>query len=127
MAASWEELSREGYAAARQLFDAGLLRSSVSRAYFAAYSAVTAHLVRRGVTFARGRGNPPHETLHKLAQAYLPLPGYQRKWLVAIVRRLRVARVEADYIPTSFLDRKIGEGLLHDAAAVLRLLNIPEE
>ncbi|HZP80155.1 MAG TPA: hypothetical protein VFB21_00835 [Chthonomonadaceae bacterium] len=44
--------------AAKQLVGRGRLRSSINRAYYAAYSAVTSHPVARCVRFAHGWNNP---------------------------------------------------------------------
>jgi hypothetical protein len=88
---------------------------------------VTAHLVRRNLQFAQGRNNPPHEQLPALIRGNLNLREHTRRQLTAAVRRLRHARVEADYLPRAELDGAVARNLLRDTATVLRLLEIDDE
>jgi uncharacterized protein (UPF0332 family) len=64
--ATWQEMSVECLQAAKKLLDEGLLRRSVSSAYYAAYCALAGDLSSRGVTFAHGWNNPGHEQLPDL-------------------------------------------------------------
>lgn len=72
--ATWQELSRDNFQAATKLLNEGHLRSSVSRAYYAAYCAVTAELVGQGVQFAHGWNNPAHDQLPELILNTMRLP-----------------------------------------------------
>jgi uncharacterized protein (UPF0332 family) len=72
-------------------------RSSVSRSYYAAYSAVTSRLNERGVSFPHGWNNPGHEQLPNLILHNLTLPINIRRRLKQWIEFLRNAREDADY------------------------------
>ncbi|MDQ2687135.1 MAG: HEPN domain-containing protein [Armatimonadota bacterium] len=120
--ATWEEISRDGLQAAKVLLAEGHLRSSISRSYYAAYCAVSGQLVKRGVRFAHGWNNPAHEQLPALIRNGLSLPPNARRQLAQAIRRLRLARENADYRPAAFVDRSVAFASLHDAVLVTQAL-----
>ena len=56
--ATWQEMNKDCLRSAKVLLDQGLFRRSISSSYYAAYSAATAEIVRRGINFAHGWQNP---------------------------------------------------------------------
>ena len=62
-AEQWRLISLNSRKAAQHLLEAECYRSSVSRAYYAAYSALTAALIRQGITLGYGGNNPGHAGL----------------------------------------------------------------
>jgi uncharacterized protein (UPF0332 family) len=121
---SWVEMSRDALGAAQSLLQQGRFRSCASRAYFAAYSAVTVRLVERDVRFARGWHNPPHEQLQALVRNGLPMPQDARRQLNQALRRLRMARENADYRPGVPVDRREALTCVLDAVLVLRVMEV---
>ena len=55
------------------------------------------------------------------------LPRTSRYQINKAIRRLRMAREDADYRPSSFIDRKRTLDCIHDALDVLQLLEITED
>ena len=120
-----EELSVDCRRAAQRLLDGGYFRASISRSYYAAYSAVTARLVQNQVAFPQGWSSPRHRDLPGYIQSTLTaLPEYKRKQVKAYVRYLRIARVDADYVPSASLDRRAALEALRRASSVLRELEV---
>lgn len=124
---TWEELSRETYRAARLLLAHDRFRGAVNRSYYAAYAAVTSRLAARGVQFGYGGNNPTHEQLPQLILHNLDVAVHQRRRLAAAIRRLRLGRVEADYVPAAFLDEHTARDLVRDAGSVLEILEISDD
>ncbi|MFQ6042163.1 MAG: HEPN domain-containing protein [Candidatus Poribacteria bacterium] len=122
--ATWQELSLECLRAAKMLAGEGYWRSSVNRSYYAAYCAVTSELVARGVRFARGWNNPPHEQLLNLITHNLSLPLNVRRRLRKFIRLLRHAREDADYRPGASVDRATALNCIRSAVLVLRDLGV---
>jgi uncharacterized protein (UPF0332 family) len=122
--ATWEELSLDCLAAAKNLADESHWRSSVSRSYYAAYSAVTSRLVERGVSFPHGRNNPGHEQLPNLVLHNLTLPMGMRQHLRSLIRFLREARETADYRPGQTIDEAKAVACLRRAEKVLKYLEV---
>jgi uncharacterized protein (UPF0332 family) len=120
--ASWRELSLDSLEAAQKLLAAGHWRSSVSRSYYSAYCALADPLSRRGVLFARGWRNPSHDQLPDLIQHSLLLPINARRQLARAVRRLRIAREDADYRPGTTVDRSLALACMQDAIFVTQAL-----
>jgi len=125
--ATWQELSLECLRAAKMLAGEGYCRSSVSRSYYAAYCAVTSKLVARGVRFARGWNNPPHEQLLNLITHNLTLPRNVRRRLKKLIRILRHAREDADYRPGISVGRATALNCIRDAIVVLKDLVVQDE
>lgn len=101
-------MSLDSLAAAKKLAGTGHVRSSVSRSYYAAYSAVTVQLTSRGASFPRGWKNPPHEQLLSLIRHNLPLKRQTRGRLRSLMRFLRKSREDADYRPERPLGSQTG-------------------
>jgi uncharacterized protein (UPF0332 family) len=115
--ATWNELSWEALDSSRRLMEYERYRSSVNRAYFAAYAKLTSALVAsRSVAFANGN-NPTHQQLPDLVLNHLPhriLPLHRRRDIKRGIENLRKARIEADYAPQSTIQR-------HEALQALKL------
>ena len=122
--ATWTELSIDNLQAAKRLATDGYLRSSISRAYYAAYCACAGELAARGLSFPHGWANPSHEQLPDLVNHNLPLPPSTRHRLIGRLRLLRRAREVADYRPGLSVDRALALQCLRDAEAVLRELGV---
>ena len=119
---TWDDLSRENLAAAKLLASAGLLRSAVSRAYYAAYAAVSAKLVGK-TSFPAGRHGPSHDRLPKLAMNYLSsLPVYERRRVSNASWRLYQRRVDSDYKPPVVIGSNLVRESIQDAAFIIRLV-----
>jgi len=120
--ATWRELSLDSVEAARKLLVEGHWRSSVNRAYYAAYSAVSDQLVRRGARFANGWNNQTHDQVSALIRSGLALPLSARRDLGRAVRRLRTARETADYRPGLEVDRSLALACIRDATLIIQTL-----
>jgi uncharacterized protein (UPF0332 family) len=110
--------------AAKELLKLGAYRSSVSRCYYSVFAAITGAAAQRGVRFPHGGNNPTHDQLPALVRNNLNLSIAQRRDLSAIVRRLRAARVSADYVPTDGVDMRLARSCVRDAARGLDLLEV---
>ena len=110
--------------ASQVLLTAGLLRRSVSSAYYAAYCAVAGELAARNLRFAHGWNNPPHDQLAELVQNNLALPVNSGRQVARLLRRLRGARESADYRPGATIDETLALASLRDAGTVLRFLGV---
>jgi uncharacterized protein (UPF0332 family) len=117
--ATWEEMSRDSMQAARRLLAEGHFRSSISRAYYAAYTALSGELVRRTVRFTHGWNNPSHDQVTALIRNGLALAPETRRQMSRAIRRLRVAREDADYRPGAGVDRALALACIHDAIRIL--------
>lgn len=125
--ATWQELGIDSLVAARQLSRTDRLRSSVSRAYYAAYSAVAQHMVAQTVDFPHGWNNPAHEQITRWLESNRRFATNRRRRLVKALRRLRKAREDADYRPGISLNKSEVLELLKEAALVFRLLGVNHE
>jgi len=125
--ATWQELSLECLWAAKMLAGEGYWRSSINRSYYAAYCAVTSELVARGIRFARGWNNPPHDQLLNLIAHTLTLPPNVRRRLRKLIRILRHAREDADYRPGISVDRTMALDCIRDTIVVLKDLEVQDE
>ena len=122
--ATWAEMSVDNRKAAQNLLDAECYRSSISRAYYTAYCAITSQLAGK-YTFPFGGNNPSHPDLPNMILNNLPaLPEYRRREIKQAVERIWHARVEADYAPSAYIDRAQAVNALRDAARVLALLEV---
>lgn len=120
--ATWHEMSLDCLEAAKELFAESRLRSCVSRAYYAVYCAVAGEITMRKVKFPFGWKNPGHKQLPDLVLHKSGLPYQQRLIINKAVRRLRKAREDADYRPSTTLSRSEALKYLHDARLVVRQL-----
>ncbi len=104
--------------AAEQLLQEGRYRSSVSRAYYAAYCAATHEIIQKLTTFSQGRHNPSHENLPKYIQNNLTITHAKKDRISTLVLILRQFREDADYRPHISVDETIARDCVRDAAAV---------
>lgn len=123
---SWADLSRSAREAAQSLATGtnSHPRSSISRAYYAAYSAITGELVKQGVVFPHGRNNPPHAELRRYVDSIRCLTVSERRDVRRAIRRLWAARVDADYIITVSQDAALARDMLRDAHKVMGILGV---
>jgi uncharacterized protein (UPF0332 family) len=124
---TWEEMSRKSLRAAKLLADQGHLRSSISRAYYAAYCAIAGQLAARGFSYPHGWHNPAHEQLPQMIAHNLPLPQGMRRGMSRRIRALRGLREDADYRPGASIDRADAIDCLQLAGWVLRALGIDDD
>ena len=118
-AQQWQDISRNSRKAAQRLLDLECYRSSVSRAYYAAYAAVTSELVARGLLFAQARSNPDHAGLPAYVLNNLgTLAQTTRFDINRAIRRLYALRIDADYVAEATLDRAMALSALHDLGRV---------
>lgn len=93
----WTDMSRESFRAAAQLRRLKWRRSCVSRAYYAAFAAVTAEVRKRERVFPGGYAHPPHKQMSRYIKRYLThLPKRARRELATTVGRLYAARLDAE-------------------------------
>lgn len=119
--ADWMDLAQDALAAGRAI-QRQHARSSVSRYYYAVYSAMSFALARTpGIRFATGREGPSHEALPRLAD-HLRMDKRARKRLKHVLRTLYYARLDADYRPS----RQVAFGeswrAARDTSTALRIL-----
>ena len=125
--ATWHELSRDALLAARELLQSNRLRSSASRAYYAAYSAVAQPMTRQRVAFPYGWNNPSHEQLVRWLSNNRKWSLNRRRLLTRALGRLRKARENADYRPGVSFTRTDVIRLLKEATAVLQFFEVSYE
>ncbi|MEM1213004.1 MAG: HEPN domain-containing protein [Planctomycetota bacterium] len=127
---TWAQLGRDNYAAAQLLLEAGQLRSSISRAYYAVYSVITHYFSStRNVDFAYGGNNPSHAQMLALALNNLDtktLSEAVRRDLRSQVRGMQRRRVIADYAPTHTVDKQDARDQVRSAKYVLRSLGVDQ-
>jgi uncharacterized protein (UPF0332 family) len=122
--ATWEDIALDSFLASKGLLEAGRWRSCASRAYYAAYSAVTGSLATSGVSIGSGgKPNPSHEQLPRLALHNLDGARHgpdARRTISKRLRTLRMARQRADYGPEELIDRALARDCVRQAAAIFR-------
>ena len=119
--ATWAQISCDNLYAAGEMLRRGRYRSTVSRAYYAAFSAVTSLLVERGMTFPEGREAPGHERITDLLMNNVgQLSMTRRRRIRRRVRTLYRARIDADYHANVTIDRQTARDAVHEASSVLR-------
>lgn len=124
---TWRQMSLDSRAAAKELLVAERFRSSISRAYYAAYCAVTDALAGR-ITFGYGGNNPTHNELPNLIVSNLSgVSVGERHKVRKSVRVLQAMRAEADYVPAVSIGRQEARNALREADRVLRLLGVEDE
>lgn len=124
-AEQWRAMSFNSRKAAQHLLEAECYRSSVSRAYYAVYSAITSTLIRQGITLGHGGNNPGHAGLPVYVLNNLTLlPLITRFEINKALRRLYRERAEADYVAAAAVDNAAAKKALRDLNRVLQLLGI---
>lgn len=132
--ADWREMGFGSLKAAKELLKRredqpdqidDFLRSSISRAYYAVFSITTSELLRHDVSFKPGWEGPTHTKLPQLARNNLKkLSLRNRRDLCTIIRRLYLARIDADYTPGATIDRTLAFSVLHQAILAFKYLGI---
>jgi len=123
--ATWNEISCDNLFAAGEMLRRGRFRSTISRAYYAAFSAATSLLVARGFQFVDGRDAPGHEQLPDLLMNNVgQLSVTRRRRAKRSLRSLYRARIEADYRLNVTIDRQMARDAVHEASSVLRELGV---
>ena len=121
--ATWHKISRDSLRTARHLLetrDEAFARSSISRSYYAAYSAITGALPR-GIGFSQGRNNPSHFQVARFVKYNLFLSGMAvRRRVLGDIRFLWQARLAADYRPGQSIPRDLALHCFHRALYILR-------
>lgn len=118
---SWASISVDALKAAKLLNNAGHWRACVNRSYYAAYSAVTAR-IPKGTQFSRGRQNPAHDQIPRIARQLLP-PTESRE-LVKDLKLLRHLREDADYRPGISVDSEYAVIAIHAAGRIARVTGV---
>src|SRR5437016_3873728 len=77
----------------------GDYRGCVSRAYYAAYCAATAEIVKKVTTFPYGWRNPTHEKVPVYVQNNLTISQTKKDTVSTLIKTLRLFREDADYRP----------------------------
>ena len=95
--ATCDEMSSDALRSAAILLHNEHFRSSVSRAYYAANSAITSKLNEKKISFSHGWNNPGHDQLEKLVINHLTLSRNQRYTIRKSIVMLRTSRENADY------------------------------
>lgn len=118
-------LAQENLGAAGELLRSGRFRSSVSRAYYAAFSAAALELEAVRTTFPRDWDGPAHASVPKLIERRLThLPASRRHDAKRSMRLLYNARLGADYMPWQHFERKDASEALKHATLVFRRLEV---
>lgn len=127
--ATWKELAADNLSAAKELRASSHFRSVVSRAYYAAYSALTAGLdAKYRSQFKHGDNNPTHAQLLKLvARNLMPkvLTTSECRTIKTYLYQLWAMRVRADYDPNASIGRDEAINAITLAASVLRSMKTP--
>jgi uncharacterized protein (UPF0332 family) len=124
---SWSDMARDNLVAAKSLLADARWRSAVSRAYYAAYSAVTGKLKGRA-SFPRGRQNPSHDNLARLIMNYLTeFAVSERRQMMAAARRLYRTRIAADYKPGEEVGVQEARIAVRDASFIVRTVERAED
>ena len=123
--ATWVELSQESLRAAGLALRSECYRSSVSRAYYAAFAAVVSMLDEKGVKFTKGRYGPSHQKVPQMIKKHMPgLAIHRRAKLLAAMNLLYKLRLDADYKPPRTVDLGSARQSLISATLVLGLLGV---
>jgi uncharacterized protein (UPF0332 family) len=122
---NWREMGKDSLDAAKSLLRDGRYRSSISRSYYAVFSAATEELTRLRVPFEYNRDHPTHRQLPNLLQKNLRLRHhYEVSRLVSVIKRLYKARIDADYVRGATIDENLARNMVRDAHTVLSILGI---
>ncbi len=116
----WERLSKDSLRAAEALLreGPGCYRSSISRAYYAAYCAATHLIVQKLMTFPNGWNNPPHQKVPVCIQSNLTIPQARKDAAIRLIDTLRQFREDADYRPQVAVSEQDARDCVRDAAAI---------
>lgn len=126
--ATWKELAVANLESAKKLRESDLHRSGVSRAYYAAYCALTGEMTpKHSREFTYQDNNPDHKQLMKLVRHNLKsgaLSSNFRKNLATSLEQLKGLREIADYIPGITVGLSELEIAIHLAKGILKDLDL---
>lgn len=121
--ATWRDIADQNREAAQRLLRSGLYCSSVSRAYYAVYAAVTGRLVSAGAVPESDADNPSHRALPEMVEGNLRgLTRWERRDLKASARRLYQLRFDADYRARAAVDERTAVQGMSELVTALRIL-----
>ena len=122
----WRDAAISNFRAAKMLCEAQECRPCISRAYYAAYQAVTAIAIEHGdeKDFPVGWNNPSHEQLPALVRNNGDLPKAVRKRISKALRDLRYSREDADYRMGRTVNKEAAMKALHQAFDIMERLGI---
>lgn len=121
--ATWDDLSEEALRAAKALLAEDCYRGCVNRSYYCVYCATASRLVSKSVEFRHGWKNSAHEQLPGLIRGrFGDMSKVNRLKLVNVLRRLRLARIDADYRPRITVNENLAKNALRDASSFLRII-----
>jgi uncharacterized protein (UPF0332 family) len=121
----WKKISGDKLRSAEKLRDSGYLRSALSRAYYAAYSAVTMHLVADNyVPPSSDRERPGHAESQSLVLRLPSLSKNDAKDVREKVSRLYKFRLEADYRAKVQISRRQADQAIMICRSVLGKLGM---
>jgi uncharacterized protein (UPF0332 family) len=108
----WLELARDSRKSANELIQQDRYRSSISRAYYAAYAKVSHELIHTaGLTMPPGREGPNHPGklgtggIRRMIEGGMPnMSKARRTKLSELIGRLYTLRIDADYRPLVKVD-----------------------
>lgn len=122
---TWQLLASENLNAAKKLNGLSFRRASVSRSYYAAYSACTHALLASETAVDSGeRQNPGHDQLQRMIKngvKKLDVPHHVRARVVKSLRNLWRYRVSADYEPRAHISEMAAKECLREAGEVLSI------
>ena len=118
MVTTWQQLSMGSLTAAEILLREGHYRSSISRAYYAAYCGVTHEIVKMPTTFSFGRNNPTHEKVSMYIQRNLNISQAKKDSISTLINTLRLFREDADYRPYVPINETTARDCIRDATAI---------
>ncbi|MEX2387522.1 MAG: HEPN domain-containing protein [Phycisphaeraceae bacterium] len=131
--ATWTDLSRESFRAAKLAMGDACYRSSVSRSYYAAYAAVSQVLEEKGLAFGNDREGPPHAHIREMIDTNVGQlrPRGAPRVRAAEKHRLKTSlnvlyenRLDADYRPSRAVNEDVARNSLIAASSVLGTLGI---
>ncbi|NJL31042.1 MAG: HEPN domain-containing protein [Phycisphaerales bacterium] len=100
-------------------------RSAVSRAYYAAFSAITCELRKYTLEFENGNEHPPHRQIGRFIKKYfVGLSRAERDDLRDVLARLYQARIDADYRHEAEFSDEVARLALSDMEYVLESLEL---
>jgi uncharacterized protein (UPF0332 family) len=119
---NWWKMAQDARDAAGVCLRSRHYRSAVSRAYYAAFSALTAELLRRGAAPRTGFGTWSHAALPRFAQEQLrrPLGVDVARDVRQMASRCYKLRQIADYVPAIDVAAQEARLCLRYTAAIMR-------
>jgi uncharacterized protein (UPF0332 family) len=125
---NWADISLDSKRAAFELSGDGRYRSALSRAYYAAFAAITQRLVDSGMNFPRDWEGPTHE---QMTAGWIVANNLKssvevadRGRLIAILPSLYKLRLIADYRPSMLVSQDDVKLALGDMVRVFEILEV---